>query len=150
MRRITGHQENRAAATVNSPASSERVQAQRAAWEAKRESRNAAILDYLGEERTSADVATRFKISIVTAQQVLRGMRVDGLIVSRSLRRITVYRRDENAKPLAQSKPITVRGETFPSMSACARHFGISVQAVADRIRRGATDTIVMRREAAE
>ena len=95
-------------------------------------------------------MATRFKISIATAQQVLRGMRVDGLIVSRNLRRITVYRRDENAKPLAQSKPITVRGETFPSMSACARHFGISVQAVADRIRRGATDTIVMRREAAE
>ncbi len=38
--------------------------------------------------------------------------------------------------------PVTVRGVTFPSMSACARHFGISPQAVWDAIERGRADCI--------
>lgn len=38
--------------------------------------------------------------------------------------------------------PVTVRGETFPSISACARHFGISPQAVWDALERGSTDGI--------
>jgi hypothetical protein len=38
--------------------------------------------------------------------------------------------------------PVTVRGETFPSMSACARAFGISPQAVFDAVERGRTDFI--------
>lgn len=94
MRRITGHQENRAAATVSSPAASERVQAQRAAWETKREARNLAILDFLTDDfRTSGDVATRFKISIETAQQALRAMKEDGLIVTGKSRRVMIYRK---------------------------------------------------------
>jgi hypothetical protein len=38
--------------------------------------------------------------------------------------------------------PITVRGQTFPSLSACARHFGITPQAVWDALERGNPDAI--------
>ena len=150
MRKATGLQEHRPAAMVHSSEVSPRVLALLEARAARRESRNAAILDYLCEERTSRDVATRFKVSIETARQILRAMQADGMITTHKISRVTIYRRDDSAKPHSQAKPVTVRGEVFPSMSACARHFGISVQAVADRIRRGAIDTIVMRQEAAE
>lgn len=160
MRRITGHQENRAAATVSSPAASERVQAQRAAWETKREARNLAILDFLTDDfRTSGEVATRFKISVETAQQALRAMKEDGLIVTGKSRRVMIYRK-AGLEPAPQqpakgvSTPpvaITVRGQAFPSLRSCARHFGISVQAVHDAVRRGSPDGIGMRKmEAAE
>ena len=42
--------------------------------------------------------------------------------------------------------PVTVRGQTFPSMSECARHFGVSVQAVFDAVERGRTDYIGTRK----
>lgn len=38
--------------------------------------------------------------------------------------------------------PVRVRDLTFPSMSACARHFGITPQAVWDAIERGQQDNI--------
>lgn len=153
MRRITGHQEARPSSTIGSPASSERVQAQRAAWESKRAARDMAILDYLsGDFRTSGDVATRFKVSVETAQQALRKLKDEGLIVTAKSARVTIYRKAEadDAPEHQQAKPITVHGHTFPSMSGCARHFGISVQAVAYHVRRGSLDTLAMRKEAAE
>jgi hypothetical protein len=38
--------------------------------------------------------------------------------------------------------PVTIRGITYPSMSAAARHFGITPQAVWDAIERGEPDGI--------
>ncbi len=37
---------------------------------------------------------------------------------------------------------VIVRGVSCPSISACARHFGISPQAVWDALERGSTDGI--------
>jgi transcription antitermination factor NusG len=41
-----------------------------------------------------------------------------------------------------------VRGQAFPSYSACARHFGVTVQAVRSAVERGTTDNIGSRRAA--
>lgn len=160
MRFSAGRQEDRATSTASSPASSERVQAQRAAWEAKREARDLAILDFLTDDfRTSGDVATRFKISLATAQHALRAMKDEGLIVTAKTRRVTIYRKAGlEAEPQKPEKgvstppvAISVRGQAFPSLRACARHFGISVQAVHDAARKGKLDGIGTRRmEAAE
>jgi len=38
--------------------------------------------------------------------------------------------------------PVVIRGVTYPSMSAAARHFGITPQAVWDAIERGQPDGI--------
>lgn len=43
---------------------------------------------------------------------------------------------------MSKPVPVTVRGQTFPSISACARHFGITPQAVCDALDRGAADNI--------
>ena len=40
------------------------------------------------------------------------------------------------------SVPVVIRGEYFPSMSAAARHFGITPQAVWDAVERGRADQI--------
>lgn len=42
--------------------------------------------------------------------------------------------------------PVTVRGETFTSLRTCAKHFGISVQAVHDAVKRGKADMIGSRK----
>lgn len=149
MRKVTGLQEQRAASSIHSSEVSPRVQALREAFDARKAARAAAILDYLSDFRTSGDVATRMKVSIETAQETLRGMKADGLVTMSRVRRTAVWKRAE-AAPHPQANPVTVRGKVFPSMSACARHFGISVQAVACAVERGTTDNIGTRKEAAE
>lgn len=42
--------------------------------------------------------------------------------------------------------PVEVRGQLFPSLTACARHFGISVQAVSAALDAGRADFIGTRR----
>lgn len=96
--------------------------------------------------RTSADLREALDATENRLRAAIRILRDKGQVTKRREGKYSVW-----AIPgVGQAKPITVRGEVFPSLSACARHFGISVQAVADRIRRGSTDTIVMRKEAAE
>lgn len=131
-----------------------RVEAMRATWQAKAAESRQDVIRVLSKPMTTGDVARELSIeSHHTAYTRLNGMAEEGLIVMRKVKGVCVWERKaeaDDAPEHQQAKPVTVRGETFPSMSACARHFGISVQAVADRIRRGATDTIVMRKEAAE
>jgi hypothetical protein len=80
--------------------------------------------------------------------------RVSAMVVMNRLpkigRRLTAVPIDSKREPHPQANPVTVRGKVFPSMSACARHFGISVQAVACAVERGTTDNIGTRKEAAE
>jgi hypothetical protein len=43
---------------------------------------------------------------------------------------------------MASPIPVTIRGQLFPSISAAARHFGISPQAVWDALERGDTSGV--------
>lgn len=43
---------------------------------------------------------------------------------------------------MANPVPVIIRGETFPSISVAARHFGISPQAVCDALERGSMDGV--------
>lgn len=137
-----------------------RTAALRQAFNDRRAARDLEMLDYLTADfRTSGDVATRFKISLETAQSSLRKLKEQGLIVTARTRRTTIYRKaglepepQQTAKGVSTPPvAITVRGQAFPSLRSCARHFGISVQAVHDAVRRGCPDGIGMRKmEAAE
>jgi hypothetical protein len=51
-------------------------------------------------------------------------------------------------RPSNSAIPITVRGETFASLSACARHFGISLPSVLYAIKYGNVDKIGLRKRA--
>ena len=136
----------------------DRIKAMRDAFGAKREARNLAILEYLREVRTGGDVATRFKISDSSTQKCLSELKEAGKVVMWRERRMAFWQAAQEAEPQKPEKgvstppvAITVRGQAFPSLRACARHFGISVQAVHDAARKGKLDGIGTRRmEAAE
>lgn len=71
-----------------------RTAALRQAFNDRRAARDLAMLDYLTADfRTSRDVATRFKISLETAQTSLRKLKEQGLIVTARTRRTTIYRK---------------------------------------------------------
>ena len=71
-----------------------RTAALRQAFNDRRAARDLAMLDYLTADfRTSGDVATRFKISLETAQSSLRKLKDQGLIVKARTRRTTIYRK---------------------------------------------------------
>lgn len=149
MRKVAGLREQRAVSSIHSSEASPRVQALREAFDARKAARAAAILDYLSDFRTSGNVATRMKVCIRTARETLRGMKADGLVTMSRVRCTAVWKRAEE-EPHPQANPVTVRGKVFPSMSACARHFGITIQAVRSAVERGTTDNIGTRKEAVE
>lgn len=71
-----------------------RTAALRQAFNDRRAARDLAMLDYLAADfRTSGDVATRFKISLETAQSSLRKLKEQGLIVMIRVQRSALWRR---------------------------------------------------------
>ena len=97
MRKATGQQEARPAATYSSPDASIRTIRLREAFEARKRERCAAIIEYLSDFRTSGDVATKFKVSLETAQETLRAMKADGLVVMARASRTAIWHRAQEA-----------------------------------------------------
>ena len=93
MRKATGQQEARPAATYSSPDASIRTIRLREAFESRKKSRNVAIIEYLTADfRTSQDVATRFKVSLETAQEALRALKGDGRVITARTHRTAIWR----------------------------------------------------------
>ena len=146
----------RARVTASSPMSRPQVgadrtaahEAARTAFAAKKAERQDAMLAYMTDDfRTSGDLATHFKISIDTVQGILREMKLNGLVTMTRIQRTAIWRAATVENPFhSQAVAITVRGQDFPSMAACARHFGISVEAVSCAAKRGTLDNIGTRR----
>jgi DNA-binding FadR family transcriptional regulator len=97
-------------------------------------------------EATSGEMREAFGVSENQMRNALGVLREQGLANFFRVGARTVWRKIGTAQ--SQAISITVRGNTFPSYSACARHFGISVQAVHDAVRRGNPDGIGRRVEA--
>lgn len=95
MRKSTGQQEARPTATYSSPDASIRTIRLREAFESRKAGRCAAIIEYLTEPRTSGDVATRFKVSLETAQETLRAMRTEGRVTMKRVSRTHVWERHQ-------------------------------------------------------
>jgi DNA-binding transcriptional ArsR family regulator len=113
------------------------------------------ILAELAEPKTADDLACRVGLTDRAVRNYLRELAEEGLVVRFFLHRCAVWRLkdSEPAKEAhRQAITVTVRGVEYASMAACARHFGISVEAVSCAARRGTLDNIGTRRrqEAAE
>lgn len=106
---------------------------------------------------TTDDVVTATGIGRSSADRVLNAAAERGLLIKRKVKHVNVW--EPIGVPVPEPEPkgvspeaikVTVRGVEYASLRACARHFGISVQAVHDAVRRGNPDGIGRRAEAAE
>jgi hypothetical protein len=93
MRKVTGHQHGRVGATTASVGATPRILALRQAFDRRKADRDAAILAFLDDFRTSGEVATRFGFSKETAQEAMRAMKEAGLIIMQRTGRTSVWRR---------------------------------------------------------
>lgn len=112
------------------------------------------ILEELAEPMTITDLSHKVGMSERGVRNHINDLFDEGRVVRFFLRRCAVWRLKEDAPAKGVSPEpvtVTVRGQEFPSLRACAKHFGISVQAVHDAVRRGSPDKIGMRKmEAAQ
>jgi DNA-binding transcriptional ArsR family regulator len=99
-------------------------------------------------EVTSGEMREAFGVSENQMRNALGLLREQGLANFFRVGQRTVWRKTGATQ--SQAIAITVRGNTFPSYSACARHFGISVQAVHHAVKQGKADGIGMRQRVAQ
>ncbi len=135
----------------------------------RRRAKTAQIMDTLvasvTHSMTSQDIATATKTPYATVCWMMARALEDGRVEREKVHGLNIWTPlkveadDDLEEPEPAPKPtgpepikIPVRGVEFPSLRACAKHFGVSVQAVADAVKRGRADMIGLRKrmEAAE
>jgi hypothetical protein len=106
---------------------------------------------------TTGDIIRASGMSRRQVEQALERALNAGLVVKGRLKNMSVWEpmdmppREPEPKGVSpEAIKVTVRGVEYASLRARARHFGISVQAVHDVVRRGNPDGIGRRVEAAE
>lgn len=109
---------------------------------------------------TTDDIFSRSDMSRSTIERILNAAAERGLIRKRKVKLVNIWEPVGTPEHTPEPEPkgispapivVDVRGEVFPSIRACARHFGVSKQAVHDAVKRGRTDMIGLRKmEAAQ
>ena len=102
---------------------------------------------------TNQDLATATGIPLSTVAHLMLRAMDEGAVKRERIQRVYIWERAEAPAVVVSPKPagpyaipVPVRGVIFESMSACAKHFGISVQAVHDAVKRGRQDFIGLRK----
>jgi hypothetical protein len=102
---------------------------------------------------TNQDLATATGIPLSTVAHLMLRALDEGAVKRERIQRVYIWERAEAPAVVVSPKPagpdaipVPVRGVTFESMRACAKHFGISVQAVHDAVKRGRQDFIGLRK----
>lgn len=102
---------------------------------------------------TNQDLATATGIPLSTVAHLMLRALDEGAVKRERIQRVYIWERAEAPAVVVSPKPagpdaipVSVRGVTFESMRTCAKHFGISVQAVHDAVKRGRQDFIGLRK----
>ena len=102
---------------------------------------------------TNQDLATATGIPLSTVAHLMLRALDEGAVKRERIQRVYIWERADAPVAVVPPKPtgpdaipVTVRGVTFESMRTCAKHFGISVQAVHDAVKRGRQDFIGLRK----
>ena len=102
---------------------------------------------------TNQDLATDTGIPLSTVAHLMLRALDEGTVKRERVQRVNIWERVEAPAVVVSPKPagpdaipVSVRGVTFESMRTCAKHFGISVQAVHDAVKRGRQDFIGLRK----
>lgn len=102
---------------------------------------------------TNQDLATATGIPLSTVCHLMLRALDEGAVKRERIQRVYIWERVEAPAVVVLPKPagpdaipVPVRGVTFESMRTCAKHFGISVQAVHDAVKRGRQDFIGLRK----
>ena len=102
---------------------------------------------------TNQDLATATGIPLSTVAHLMLRALDEGAVKRERIQRVYIWERAEAPAVVVLPKPagpdaipVPVRGVTFESMRTCAKHFGISVQAVHDAVKRGRQDFIGLRK----
>ena len=102
---------------------------------------------------TNQDLATATGIPLSTVAHLMLRAMDEGAVKRERIQRVYIWERANAPVTVVTPKPagpyaipVPVRGVIFESMSACAKHFGISVQAVHDAVKRGRQDFIGLRK----
>lgn len=115
----------------------------------------AMLVAALTKPMTNQDIATATGVPLSTVAHMMLRALDEGSVKRTRVRRMYIWERSDApeppppppAKPAgAQAIPVTVRGVTFASLRLCAKHFGVSVQAVHDAVKRGKPDMIGSRK----
>jgi hypothetical protein len=103
---------------------------------------------------TNQDLATATGIPLSTVAHLMRRALDEGAVKRERVQRVYIWERANAPVTVVTPKPagpyaipVPVRGVTFESMRTCAKHFGISVQAVHDAVKRGRQDFIGLRKQ---
>ena len=133
-----------------------RIEKLRETLNAKAAQSKSRILDALGETKTVDDLVRETGLSRSAIAGHLGELLANGRVQKAQMKGVAVWLRVDGlpVRNLGQAVPITVRGRSFPSLSACARHFGVSTSAIEYAKRHGREDYIGTRKrgtqEAAE
>ena len=102
---------------------------------------------------TNQDLATATGIPLSTVAHLMLRALDEGAVKRERIQRVYIWERADAPVAVVPPKPtgpdaipVTVRGVTFESLRTCAKHFGISVQAVHDAVKRGRQDFIGLRK----
>ena len=102
---------------------------------------------------TNQGLATATGIPLSTVAHLMLRALDEGAVKRERIQRVYIWERANAPVTVVTPKPagpyaipVPVRGVIFESMSACAKHFGISVQAVHDAVKRGRQDFIGLRK----
>jgi DNA-binding transcriptional ArsR family regulator len=130
---------------TNTPGADHENVRRKAEADARRDELAAKALKLLARrEATSGEMREAFGVSENQMRNALGRLREQGMANFFRVGVRTVWRKLGTKQ--SQAITITVRGDTFPSYSACARHFDISVQAVHHAVKNGKVDGIGMRK----
>lgn len=104
---------------------------------------------------TNQDLATATGIPLSTVCHLMLRALDEGAVKRERVQKVYIWERADAPVAVVPPKPagpdaipVTVRGVTFESLRTCAKHFGISVQAVHDAVKRGKPDMIGSRKRA--
>ena len=113
----------------------------------------ATLVAALTRPMTNQDLATATGIPLSTVAHLMLRALDEGAVKRERIQRVYIWERANAPVTVVTPKPagpyaipVPVRGVIFESMSACAKHFGISVQAVHDAVKRGRQDFIGLRK----
>ena len=102
---------------------------------------------------TNQDLATATGVPLSTVAHLMLRALDEGAVKRERIQRVYIWERANAPVTVVTPKPagpyaipVPVRGVIFESMSACAKHFGISAQAVHDAVKRGRQDFIGLRK----
>jgi len=102
---------------------------------------------------TNQDLATATGIPLSTVAHLMLRALDEGAVKRERIQRVYIWERADAPAVVVSPKPagpdaipVSVRGVTFESLRTCAKHFGISVQAVHDAVKRGRQDFIGLRK----